>query len=58
MQDTAPDEPYISPTELKSEILELRAACKALIAKNEEYAGIILALRGASSASLRMRLQY
>ena len=45
MQDTSLDEPNISPTELKAEILELRAVCKVLVTKNEEYAGMILALR-------------
>ena len=52
MQNASLDESNISPTDLKVEILELRAACKALIVKNEElvqkneeYAGIILALR-------------
>jgi hypothetical protein len=59
MQDTLFVDQNISLTSLKAEMLELRVACKTLIAKNEEliaklrssfakneeYAGIILALR-------------
>jgi hypothetical protein len=59
MQDTLFDDQNISLISLKAEMLELRVACKTLIAKNEEliaklrssfakneeYAGIILALR-------------
>ncbi len=45
MQDILLDDQNISSTALKAEILELRILCKALIAKNEEYAGMILALR-------------
>lgn len=45
MQDISLDDPNTSSGELKAEILELRIACKQLIAKNEEYAGMILALR-------------
>lgn len=45
MQDILLDDQNISPIMLKAEILKLLAAIKELISKNEEYAGMILALR-------------
>ena len=45
MQDILLDDKNISPEALRAEFLELQNLCKELVAKNEEYAGIILSLR-------------